>query len=116
MKNRVIHRFAAGFTKALCVNAVVMMLLVPVVFVTGLLLYDVTFFYGLVELLGGVRVIDTVHVLIYIFFVFFIFLHVYLGSLGHTPSAHFKAMFVTGYEEAHGTAGEDRAKAETTHA
>ena len=81
---------------------IVMMLLVPVVFVTGLLLWDVTRFYGIVELLGGVRVIDTVHVLIYIFFVFFIFFHVYMGALGHTPTAHYKAMFVTGYEEAHG--------------
>jgi hypothetical protein len=25
-----------------------------------------------------------------------------MGALGHTPTAHYKAMFVTGYEEAHG--------------
>ncbi|MDH3288113.1 MAG: cytochrome b/b6 domain-containing protein [Betaproteobacteria bacterium] len=81
---------------------VVMMLLVPVVFFTGILLWDVTRFYGLVELFGGVRVIDTVHVLIYIFCVFFIIFHIYMGSLGHTVSAHYKAMFVTGYEEVPG--------------
>lgn len=91
---------------------IVMMLLVPVVFVTGLLLWDVTRFYGIVELLGGVRVIDTVHVLIYIFFVFFIFFHVYMGALGHTPTAHYKAMFVTGYEEAHGAEGAEHGKGE----
>jgi hypothetical protein len=28
----------------------------------------------------------------------FIIVHVYLASLGHTPTAHFKAM-ITGYEE-----------------
>ncbi len=44
------------------------------------------------------RVIDTVHVLIFIFFVFFVIIHVYLGTLGHTRTAHFKAM-LTGYEE-----------------
>lgn len=90
---------------------VVMMLLVPVVFVTGLLLWDVTRFYGLVAVLGGVRVIDTVHVLIYIFFVFFIFFHIYMGSLGHTATAHYKAMFVTGYEEVEAASGDDKATA-----
>ena len=47
---------------------------------------------------GGVRVIDTVHVLIFAFFMFFIPFHVYLATLGHTPTAHIKAM-ITGYEE-----------------
>ena len=51
-----------------------------------------------VEALGGVRLVSTVHVMIFIFFASFILIHVYLGSLGHTASAHFKAM-VTGYEE-----------------
>jgi thiosulfate reductase cytochrome b subunit len=43
-------------------------------------------------------VVDTVHVLCFIFFSSFLFVHFYLATLGHTPSAHFKAMF-TGYEE-----------------
>ena len=47
---------------------------------------------------GGVRVVDTVHVLIFIFFVTYILVHAYLGALGHTWSAHYKAM-LTGYEE-----------------
>jgi thiosulfate reductase cytochrome b subunit len=37
-------------------------------------------------------------VLLFIFFCSFIIMHVYLSSLGHTPSAHFKAM-ITGYED-----------------
>lgn len=78
---------------------VVMFLLVPLVAVTGILLWDVQGFYGAVDFFGGVRVVDTVHVLIFIFFAFFIFFHVYMGSLGHTPTAHYKAMFITGYEE-----------------
>jgi len=45
-----------------------------------------------------VRVVDTVHVLLFIFFTAFILVHPYLASLGHTPSAHFKAM-ITGYED-----------------
>ncbi len=89
---------------------VVMLLLVPLVFFTGLLLWDTERFSGAVELFGGLRVVDTVHVLIFIFFAFFIFLHVYLGSLGHTVSAHYKAMFLTGYEEVEDEAGSHPAK------
>jgi hypothetical protein len=37
-------------------------------------------------------------VLIFIFFVSYILIHAYLGALGHTWSAHYKAM-LTGYEE-----------------
>lgn len=77
---------------------IVMMLLVPIQFFTGVLLWDVTRFSKAVEMFGGVRVVDTVHVLIFIFFCGFIVVHIYLGSLGHTPSAHFEAM-VTGYED-----------------
>jgi len=77
---------------------IVMLLIVPVQFGTGVLLWDVARFSSWVEALGGVRVVSTIHVLIFIFFASFILVHVYLGSLGHTASAHFKAM-MTGYEE-----------------
>ncbi|OGA70902.1 MAG: cytochrome B [Betaproteobacteria bacterium RIFCSPLOWO2_12_FULL_65_14] len=77
---------------------VIMILLVPIQFYTGLLLWDLERFAGSVALFGGVRVVDTVHVALFAFFTAFIFIHPYLASLGHTPSAHFKAM-LTGYEE-----------------
>jgi len=77
---------------------IVMMLLVPLTFVTGVLLWDLQLFAGAVDLFGGVRVVDTVHVLLFIFFTGFILIHPYLASLTHTPTAHFKAM-LTGYEE-----------------
>ena len=78
---------------------IVMFLMVPGAFVTGILLWNVKGFPDAVAFFGGVRVVDTVHVLIFIFFSFFIFFHIYLGSLGHTPTAHYKAMFITGYDE-----------------
>jgi thiosulfate reductase cytochrome b subunit len=77
---------------------IIMMLLVPLQFFTGVLLWDIGRFSSTVEALGGLRVVDTVHVLLFIVFTGFIIVHIYLGSLGHTPSAHFKAM-VTGYED-----------------
>jgi thiosulfate reductase cytochrome b subunit len=77
---------------------VIMLLVVPAQFITGIMLWDVARFSGAVSLFGGVRVVDTLHVLCFIFFSSFLFVHFYLATLGHTPSAHFKAMF-TGYEE-----------------
>jgi thiosulfate reductase cytochrome b subunit len=50
-------------------------------------------------------VVDTVHVLLFIAFTGFIFVHVYLTTLGHTPGAHVKAM-ITGYEEVEETSHE----------
>jgi len=77
---------------------IIMLLIIPLQIITGILLWDVERFSGMVGLLGGVRVVDTVHVLILIFFTFFLFVHVYLATLGHTATAHIKVMF-TGYEE-----------------
>ena len=76
----------------------IMLLVVPIQFITGLFLWDVQRFAGAVAALGGVRTVDTVHVLLFIFFSAFLPVHAYLATLGHTPGAHFKAMF-TGYEE-----------------
>jgi len=51
-------------------------------------------------MVGGLRVVNTVHVLMFILFVMFILVHAYMGFLGAKPSTHFKEMF-TGYEEPH---------------
>jgi thiosulfate reductase cytochrome b subunit len=88
---------------------IIMLLLVPILFFTGLLLWDVQRFAAVVQWFGGVRVVDTIHVLIFIFMTGFIFVHVYLATLGHTPTAHIKAM-LTGYEEV-----EEEPQADTAH-
>jgi thiosulfate reductase cytochrome b subunit len=77
---------------------IIVMLLLPVQIYTGILMWDVKRFSAQVDFFGGVRVIDTVHVLIFITFVFYVLVHVYLGTLGHTRLAHFKSM-MTGYED-----------------
>lgn len=89
------HKFNALQSTA---YQIVMMLLVPLQFFTGLLLWDLKRFADWVDFFGGVRVVDTLHVLLFIFFTAFILVHPYLASLSHKPFAHFKAM-VTGYED-----------------
>ena len=75
-----------------------MLIVVPIQLLTGILLWNIEGFEKWINMLGGVRVVDTIHVLVFIFFVSFIFIHAYMGALGHTPSAHFKEM-ITGYED-----------------
>lgn len=77
---------------------IIMLMMLPLQGFTGVLLWNLTGFSGIVALFGGVRVIDTVHVLICAVFLFYIPLHAYLGTMGHTPLADYKAM-LTGYEE-----------------
>jgi thiosulfate reductase cytochrome b subunit len=76
----------------------IMMLLIPAQIATGILMWDVKGFAVPISLLGGLKIVDSVHVLLFLFFSSFLFIHIYLATLGHTPMEHIKAMF-TGYEE-----------------
>jgi thiosulfate reductase cytochrome b subunit len=76
----------------------IMLIAAPINFITGLMMWDVKRFEGWIETMGGIRVVDTIHVVIFILFVFFIFVHAYMGALGRTPSTHYREM-ITGYEE-----------------
>jgi thiosulfate reductase cytochrome b subunit len=77
---------------------ILMLAIVPLLFYTGILLWNPTRFGGQISFFGGVRIVDTIHVLIFIFFCGFLVIHMYLATLGRTALAHYKAMF-TGYEE-----------------
>ncbi len=76
----------------------IMALFIPLQIVTGLLMWDVKGFAYWTGLVGGIKIVDSVHVLLFLFFTSFLFVHVYLATLGHSTFAHIKAMF-TGYEE-----------------
>jgi thiosulfate reductase cytochrome b subunit len=77
-----------------------MFITVPITALSGLMMWDVDRFSGLIEMMGGIRVVNTIHVIMFIMFLFFIFLHAYMGALGPKPSTHYKEMF-TGWEEDH---------------
>ena len=79
---------------------VIMFVFLPVQMITGLFLWRVKTFENYIDLLGGIKILSTIHVMLFFFFTAFIIVHVYLSTLGHTPLAHLKAMF-TGYEEHH---------------
>lgn len=79
----------------------IMFVFLPAQMITGLFLWRVKRFENYIDLIGGIKIVSSIHVLLFFFFVAFLFVHIYLATLGHTPWAHFKAMF-TGYEEYHG--------------
>jgi thiosulfate reductase cytochrome b subunit len=78
----------------------VMVVFTPIMVVTGILFSDITFFRDLMLSLGGIRMIDTIHVIGAYTFVCYLIIHVYMSTVGPTPFSHTKEMF-TGREEQH---------------
>ena len=76
----------------------IMFVFLPAQMMSGLFLWKIKKFEEYINLLGGIKLLDTIHVLLFFFFTSYLFIHCYLATLGHTPLARFKAMF-TGYEE-----------------
>lgn len=72
--------------------------MMPLQAATGVLLWDLDRFGPVIDAVGGIKTVSSLHLLLTICFVAFLFVHVYLTTLGHTPLAHITAMF-TGYEE-----------------
>jgi len=71
---------------------------VPIVSLTGILLMNVSPLRELILAAGGLKMLDTLHYLAACSLGAFLFTHVYLTTLGHTPLAHTKSMW-TGWEE-----------------
>lgn len=78
--------------------AVIMIVLVPLVILTGVFLLNFAPLRGWVIAVGGIKLLAGAHFLIACAFCAFVFTHAYLATLGHTPFAHFKPMW-TGWEE-----------------
>jgi len=77
---------------------VIMMVLVPLVIVTGILLLNIEPLRNTLLMIGGLKILVGIHFLLACSLCAFLFTHVYLATLGHTPFAHFIPMW-TGWEE-----------------
>ena len=78
------------------VYLVIMFILLPAQIMSGLFLWQVKKYEEYINLLGGIKLLDTIHVLLFFVFTSFIIVHCYMATLGRTPLGRFKAMF-TGY-------------------
>ena len=76
----------------------IMFVLVPMVSLTGILLMNVGPLREMVLLIGGLKILVGIHFLLACSLCAFLFTHVYLATLGHTPLAYYKPMW-TGWEE-----------------
>ncbi|MBJ6723902.1 cytochrome b/b6 domain-containing protein [Geomesophilobacter sediminis] len=87
----------------------IMLVLLPLVIVTGIFLLNVAPLRGVIILIGGLKLLVGAHFLIACCFTAFLFVHIYLATLGHTPFAHFVPMW-TGWEEEEEEGGEEKPK------
>jgi thiosulfate reductase cytochrome b subunit len=76
----------------------VMLFLTPIIIVTGILLGNILYFIKAIELMGGLRIVDALHVATGYLFVLYIIVHLYMTTLGYRVLSHVKAM-ITGYGE-----------------
>lgn len=76
----------------------VLNLVLPLQVATGILMWKAQEWAALVDRLGGLPAVATVHVACAWLFAAFVVMHVYLTTTGRTPFAHLRAM-VLGWEE-----------------
>ncbi|MCX5811753.1 MAG: cytochrome b/b6 domain-containing protein [Proteobacteria bacterium] len=76
----------------------IMLVFVPIITFTGIMFSDILFFFSWIKAIGGLRVLDAIHVAAAYVFVLYLFVHIYMSTLGSKFNSHIKCM-VTGYEE-----------------
>jgi thiosulfate reductase cytochrome b subunit len=76
----------------------VMLILTPLIIITGILFSDIIYFLNVINYIGGVRIMDALHVAAAYAFLLFLIVHPYMATLGYRVISHIKAM-ITGYSE-----------------
>jgi thiosulfate reductase cytochrome b subunit len=76
----------------------VMLVITPFIVITGILFSDIFFFRDVIDRLGGVRLLDALHVLASYLFLLNLIVHLYMCTMGHHIFDHIKAM-ILGFEE-----------------
>jgi thiosulfate reductase cytochrome b subunit len=77
---------------------VVMFFLTPLIIITGIMFSDVVYFLNYIKFIGGLRILDAIHVATGYVFVIYLMVHIYMSTLGRKIYSHIKTM-ITGYEE-----------------
>ncbi len=77
---------------------IVMPVIVLTLVVTGILFSDIFYFREAIENLGGIRLLDAIHVIAAYLCVLNFLVHLYMTTTGHHVLDHIKSMIV-GYEE-----------------
>ena len=94
----------------------IMFVMMPLVSLSGIFLTNVDPLRGLIVMVGGLKLLAGLHFLLACCLIAFIPTHVYLATLGRTPTDHIKTMW-TGWEdeeEGHGEAHQGEAEAKSS--
>lgn len=86
----VLQKFAYSF---------IMFITMPVIIVSGIIFGNIMDLYGIVDQLGGLRVVDGIHVTAGYVFAIYLLVHLYMATLGKTVLSRTKAMFTGKREE-----------------
>ena len=73
----------------------VMFILVPVIIITGILFGNILSFSQVINAMGGLRILDVIHVITGYLLVLFLAIHMYMATLGKTVTSYLKSM-ITG--------------------
>jgi thiosulfate reductase cytochrome b subunit len=73
----------------------VMFVLFPIIIITGIMFNNILVFSQFINAIGGLRILDAVHVAAGYFFVIFLIIHMYMATLGKTATSYLKSM-ITG--------------------
>jgi thiosulfate reductase cytochrome b subunit len=76
----------------------IMFVLMPLISLTGIFLTNVEPLRGVIVMMGGMKILMSVHYLLACCLIAFLPTHMYLTTLGRTPLEHIKTMW-TGWEE-----------------
>ncbi len=76
----------------------IMFVLVPLVSLSGLVLANVESLFGLILMVGGLKLLIGLHFILACCLIAFLPTHIYLATLGHSPMEHIKTMWF-GWEE-----------------
>lgn len=72
----------------------VMFILVPIIILTGIIFDNILFFLQFIHLIGGLRILDAVHVAAGYLFAFFLVIHMYMATLGKTVTSYLKSIII----------------------
>ena len=85
----------------------VMLFFTPLIIVTGILFSDILLFHDAIAFIGGLRILDALHLIAAYLFLDYLIVHIYMSTMGATPLAHVKEMITGGHGE-EPEAGESR--------
>jgi len=72
----------------------VMFILVPVIIITGVLFDNILSFSQVINAMGGLRILDVVHVIAGYMLGLFLIIHMYMATLGKTVTTYLKSIIM----------------------